>query len=161
MHLALNGHKTSSTGKRDPREHREWVEELVELLFQVKNDDFGEEITSKPYPKYVYEPVSKGPKSEKIEAFLENIDGFSSDHIYGENPLKKRGYCFFCPKKDQKKRKSTNFLFEKTLKLSKEDLVEIKEKKESKTKRFRSKQTKEWCFDCQKFICKDCWSLYH
>jgi Transposase IS4 len=54
LHLALNGSKTSSTGKRDPRQHREWIEDLVNLLFQVDNDDFGEEITSKPYPKYVY-----------------------------------------------------------------------------------------------------------
>ena len=76
LHLALNGHKTSSTGKKDPREYREWVKDLVNLLFQIENDDFGEEITSKLYPKYVYQPVLKGPKSEKIEVFLEQKNGF-------------------------------------------------------------------------------------
>ena len=91
LHLALDGHKTSSTGKRDPRGHREWVEELVELLFQVKNDDFGEEITSKPYSKYVYQPVSKGPKSEKKEAFFEESNKDFSDHLYRLNPLRKKG----------------------------------------------------------------------
>jgi hypothetical protein len=33
LHLTLNGSKTSSTGKRDPGQHREWVEDLVNLLF--------------------------------------------------------------------------------------------------------------------------------
>jgi hypothetical protein len=33
LHLALDGPKTSSTGKRNPRQHREWVENLVNLLF--------------------------------------------------------------------------------------------------------------------------------
>jgi Transposase IS4 len=114
LHLALNGSKTSSTGKRDPRQHREWVEDLVNLLFQVNNDNFGEEITSKPYPKYVYQPVSKGPKLTEKEAFLKAINGVSSDHLYGLNPLDKCGFCFFCEKKSPKSRKSTNSLFQKT-----------------------------------------------
>jgi hypothetical protein len=62
LHLALNGFKTSSIGKRDPRQHREWVEDLINLLFQVKNDEFGEDIKSKPYPKYEYQPVVTGLK---------------------------------------------------------------------------------------------------
>ena len=110
MHLALNGHKTSSTGKRDPQEHREWIEDLVELLFQVKNDDFKKEITLKPYSKYVYQPVLKGWKSDEKEAILKTINGLNIDHIYGLNPLKKNGWCFFCPQKTalkpQKKKES-------------------------------------------------------
>jgi hypothetical protein len=35
----------------------------------VENDDFGEDIISKPYPKYKYQSVSTGPKSAKKEAF--------------------------------------------------------------------------------------------
>jgi hypothetical protein len=131
----------------------------------VNDNDFGEEITSKPYPKYVYQTAEKGPKSAKKEAFLKAINGNSSDYIYGENPLKKRGYCFLCPKKGQKGQKSqesTNFLFKRTLQLDKEkDLIEVQKRKEPKERRFRSKRTKEWCFNCQKFICKNCWSLYH
>jgi hypothetical protein len=69
LHLALNGSKASSTGKRDPRQHREWVEDLVNLLFQVQNDDFGEDIGSKPYPKYQYQSVSTGPNPLKKKAF--------------------------------------------------------------------------------------------
>ena len=99
MHLALNGHKTSSMDKKNPREHREWVEDLVEVLFQVKNDDFREEITSKLYSKYVYQSVLKGRKSDEKEAILKTIDGLNIDHIYGLNPLRKNGWYFFCPKK--------------------------------------------------------------
>jgi Transposase IS4 len=33
LHLALNGNQTSSTGKRDPTQHRKWIEDLVNLLF--------------------------------------------------------------------------------------------------------------------------------
>ena len=164
LHLALNDHKTSSTGKRDPREHREWVEELVNLLFQVKNDDFGEEITSKPYPKYVYEPVSTGPKSEKKEAILEHMND-SLNHLYDQHPSRKTGYCFFCSKttilKDQKKQNQIDSQFQRTFELNQHDLIQIEKKKEPKRTRIRSKQTKWWCFGYNKYVCKDCWSLYH
>jgi hypothetical protein len=66
----------------------------------VNNNDFGEEITSKPYSKYVYQPVLKGLKSAKKEAFLKAINDFKN-HLYNKHPLKKRGFCFFCSKKKQ------------------------------------------------------------
>jgi hypothetical protein len=116
---------------------------LINLLFQVNNNDYEEEITSKPYPKYVYKSTEKGLKTAEKEAFLKTINGFSSSYIYDENPLKKRGYCFFCLKKSQKRQKSSNYLFEKTLQLNAENLMEVKKKKEPKERRFRSKQTKE------------------
>ena len=159
LHLALNGSKTSSTDKRDPREHRKWIEDLVNLLFQVKNDDFGEEITSKPYSKYVYQSVSKGPKPAKKEAFSTIIDGFHFDHLYGQNPLINKGWCSFCPKKTSKKplkeQESSIFLNRKVFQLNQEDLVEIQKKENPKEIRIRGKQTKGWCQECQKFICKD------
>ena len=138
---------------------------MVELLFQVKNDDFGEEITSKPYPKYVYQIAKKGPKTTEKEAFLEAINGISSNHIYGENPSKRVGYYWFCSKKDtlkdQKEQKSAISQAQKTFQLNQNDLIEIQKKKEPKRIQFRPKQTKWWCFECQKSICKECWSLYH
>ena len=95
---------------------------MVNLLFQVKNDDFEEEIILKPYPKYVYQPVSKERKSTEREVFLEIIDRFSFDHLYGENPSKKKGHYFFCLKKGQKPQKSVN-LFERTFQLNQEKAV--------------------------------------
>jgi hypothetical protein len=80
----------------------------------VDNEDFREEITLKLYLKYVYDSVLTGPKTTEKESILKNIKRNSFDYLYGENPLKKRGYCFFCPKKGvlkhQKDQKSTNYL---------------------------------------------------
>jgi hypothetical protein len=55
----------------------------------VDNDNFEEEITLKPYPKYVYQPVSKGLKLAENEAFLKAMNG-SLNHLYGEYLLKKK-----------------------------------------------------------------------
>jgi hypothetical protein len=33
LYLAINGFKTSSTGKRDPQQYRKWVKDLIDLLF--------------------------------------------------------------------------------------------------------------------------------
>jgi hypothetical protein len=79
----------------------------------VNNDNFDKDIVSKPYPKYKYQSVSKGPKSAKKEAFLEAINGSNLDHIYGLNPLKTKGWCYFCLKegilKPQKRRNQRPF----------------------------------------------------
>ena len=164
LHLALNGSQTSSTGKRDPRQHREWVEDLVNLLFQVKNNEFGEEITAKPYPKYVYEPVSKGPKPSKKETVSESINDFLN-HLYGEHPLKKRGHCVFCVKKSNVKpyiqQESGQFSSYLTLQLDGKDESKLVERKRPKREQFRGRYIKWWCQECNKFICNNCWSLYH
>jgi hypothetical protein len=97
--LAINGSKTSSTGKRDPQQHRKWIEDLVDLLFQVDNDDFGMDFTSKPYSKYHYQPPLKGPKTAKKEAFSKAINGVS-EHSFDSHPLKKQIIAFFVLKKE-------------------------------------------------------------
>jgi hypothetical protein len=118
----------------------------------VDNDNFGEEITSKPYSKYIYKPVLTGPKPAKKEEFLKDINRSSSNHLYSENLLKKRGYCFFCPKKtilkDSKKQKSDNSLFQRTFQFDQNDLIEVDKREEPKRKRFYLKETKWWCFNC-------------
>jgi hypothetical protein len=101
--LALKGSKTSSSDKIDPRQHREWVEDLVNLLFQVENDDFSEDIRSKPYLKYKYQSVSNRLKSASKEAFFKAINECLIDHLYVLHPLEKLGYCFLYPKRSIKK----------------------------------------------------------
>jgi hypothetical protein len=146
LHLALNGSKKSSKGKRDPQQHRKWIEDLVDLLFQVNNDDFGADFTSKPYPKYQYQTPSKGQKTAGKKAFLQAINRSEITHLYVSNPFKKRGYCFFCLKKDnlepQKKKKSKDSLVQKTFQLNQEDLIEISKEKKSKQWRFQGKRIK-------------------
>jgi hypothetical protein len=68
----------------------------------VDNDNFGEEITLKPYLKYVYQPISKGPKLAEKEAFSKAING-SLNYLYSEHLLKKRGFCFLYFKKSSLK----------------------------------------------------------
>ena len=164
LHLALNGSKTSKTGKRDPQQHRKWIEDLVDLLFQVDSDEFGEDIDSKPYPKYKYQEVSTGPKREGKEAFLRTINDLKN-HLYIEKSRKERGYCFFCVERSSKKTEengnSADFLLFPTFSLKKVLESEISEKTKSKRKRNRGKYTKGWCENCQKFICEGCWRLYH
>ena len=138
---------------------------MVDLLFQVKNDDFGEEITSKPYSKYIYQSNLEGRKPAEKETFLRSINGGNSDHLYDQNPLINKDWCFFCPKKASKaplKEQETSILSNrKKFQLNQEDLIEIEKKERSKKVRIREKQTKEWCQECKKFICNDCWSLYY
>jgi hypothetical protein len=113
LQLALNRSKTSFKNKRDPRQHREWIEDLVDLLFQVDNDNFGVDLTSKPYPKYQYQPASKGPKTAEKEAFLKTINRSLSDHFYALNPFRKRNYYFLYKKKQFRayKRAGNNSIF--------------------------------------------------
>jgi hypothetical protein len=65
----------------------------------MNNDYFGEKITSKPFLKYQYQPVSTGPKTAQKETFLKAIYEDSSTYLYQENLLGNYGSCFFCPKK--------------------------------------------------------------
>ncbi len=88
LNLALNESKTSSTENRKPTQHREYIEELVNLLFCIEDKDFSDKITQKPYPKYEYQSVSIGPKFTEKRAFFENIHEFSQ-HSQIRNPAQK------------------------------------------------------------------------
>jgi hypothetical protein len=57
------------------------------------------DFTSKPYPKYQYQPFSKGPKTAEKQAFSQAINNGVSNHLYGLNQLEKKSRCFFCIKK--------------------------------------------------------------
>jgi hypothetical protein len=109
----------------------------------VKNDDFGEDIVSKPYPEYKYQSVLKGPKIREKGAFLKAINRSNLDHLYGLNPLEKRSNYFFCPKKvilgAQKKQNSENTLLQETFQLNQPDLVKVVKREEPKRDRSRGK----------------------
>jgi hypothetical protein len=117
----------------------------MNLLFQVDNDDFRVYFTLKPYPKYEYQAVSKGPKTTEKEAFLKAINGVSN-HLHNSHPLGKRNYCFFYLKKSNleplKEQESVNFQFKITFKLDFSNLIEVLKPEQSKQKRFREKRIK-------------------
>ena len=62
----------------------------------MNSDDFGEDIALKPYPKYEYQEVLKGPKRVERNAFLEAINDLSH-HSYSEKSREKRGHWLFYP----------------------------------------------------------------
>jgi hypothetical protein len=168
LYLAINGSKNSFIDKRDPQQHRKWREDLVDLLFQVDNDDFGADFMSKdlkPYPKYQYQTPLRGPKIAKKEALLTTINGSILEHLYALNLLGKKGNCFFCPKKSNlgplKEQEKANSQFGMIFQLNQNDLIQVIKSKEPKKRRFQGVLTRWWCETCQKFICKNCWSLYH
>ncbi len=77
LNLAINGLKTTSTDKRNPTQHREFIEELVNLLFLIEDENSSNKITQKSYLKYEYQLGSKGQKSTEKSIFFENIHQFS------------------------------------------------------------------------------------
>ncbi len=88
LNLALNESKISSTGNRKPTQHREFIKELVNLLFLIKDKNSSNKITQKPYPKYEYQSVSIGRKSTEKDSFFENIHQ-SSQHSQSRNSAQK------------------------------------------------------------------------
>jgi hypothetical protein len=149
LHLAINGSKTLSIDKIDSQQHRKHIEDLVDLLFQVDNNDFRANFMSKdikPYPKYQYQPPSKGTKVIEKEAFLKSINRSLSEHLYTLYPLKKRNYYFFCSKKSNirplKEQETARPQLQTTFQLNQNDLIEVVKSKEVKRERFRGKQTK-------------------
>jgi hypothetical protein len=56
----------------------------------MNNDDFGVAFTSKPYSKYKYQAVLKGPKTAEKEPFLKAISRSNLNHLYRLNPFKKK-----------------------------------------------------------------------
>jgi hypothetical protein len=72
---------------------------------------------SKPYPKYKYQSVSKGPKPAEKKIFLKAINRFNSEHLHIINPFQKRGYYLYYPKKSnlrpQKEQEFKKFEFQR------------------------------------------------
>ena len=76
IYKSLYGPFLSSTQKRRPGVHREFLEALVELLFLCDSEIYAETVPGtsfKEYPKYDYSPHKRGRKSAK-DTSLDLID---------------------------------------------------------------------------------------
>jgi hypothetical protein len=111
----------------------------VNLLFQMDSDDFGEEIYSKPYPKYVYKSPKIGPKIDRKEAFFKAINGASTEHLYSLNPLNRRNFCYFCQKNSSKLVKKENIFNSLNSLILKQREGGLKERIALNIKRYRGK----------------------
>ncbi len=160
LNLALNESKISSTENRKSTQHREFIEELVNLLFCIEDDDFSDKITQKPYPKYEYQPVSIEPKFTEKRPFFENIHQFSQ-HSQIRNSAQKRGYCVICPLKHnsepQEKEQKNQNRFQSILQLN-NNLIEVEK---SNTSRIRRNYTAWQCKECEEYICQIYWKSIH
>ena len=76
IYESLYGPFLSSTQKRRPRAHREFLEALVELLFLCDSEKYAEMVPGtsfKEYPKYSYTPHKAGRKSQYSESATSNL----------------------------------------------------------------------------------------
>ena len=60
--MTINDSKTIKTDNRDTNQHRNYIEDLVNLLFCVDSEEFASTITEKLYPKYQSQPHQIGRK---------------------------------------------------------------------------------------------------
>jgi hypothetical protein len=76
----LYGPFLSSTQKRRPGAHREFLEALVELLFLCNSEEYSETVPGtsfKEYPQYSYIPHKSGPKPRFPESTPQSLTDIS------------------------------------------------------------------------------------
>jgi hypothetical protein len=104
---------TFTTGNRDPRSHRHFLEILVDLLFLCTDEGYPERVPKPPphlpfeYPRYSYIPREQ-LKRKQIDELLQPIKGIpgrptqripaSFAPLVGHKhiPTGKRGFCIIC-----------------------------------------------------------------
>ena len=151
LNLAIFGSKTTKSGKRDTSQHRQYIEDLINLLFCIDSEDFTQKITQKPYSKPQFQPYEAGQKSStkknenkaQLETLFEN---------HSQIKIEKSGYCVDCeknlPKKQNLEENSSNFSF---------NFNKLNEKKRIQK---RGKRTNWFCKECNRYICNknSCWN---
>ena len=113
LYLAINDSKTTSNDNRDTNQHRNYIEDLVNLLFCIDSKDFSQKITEKPYPKYQPQSHQAGRKfSSNDTSRVENSENQLFDATEALESLfenhtqiktQKRGYCVDCSKDSSKR----------------------------------------------------------
>ena len=108
LHVTINDSKTTSNGKRDTNQHRNYIKDLVNLLFYIDSKDFAQKITEKSYPKYESQSHRAGRKpSSKVVSTTNDtantsFDSFETSESLFENHIQiktqKRGYYVDCTK---------------------------------------------------------------
>ena len=160
IYKSLYGPFLSSTQKRRPGAHREFLEALVELLFLCDSETYAEMVPGtsfKEYPKYNYSPHKSGPKSQFPKPISQSLTDISrkTPFIFKGDPGRPqtsipakitpisqhqhiktttRGYCLICRNSEKIQNsqiaKRENIIYETTLKLSERVLKEVLSPKE-------------------------------
>lgn len=164
IHCHINKLKNHRTGRPKPEAHREFIEDLTNLLFLQQIKEFAETITTKPYPRF----VRNQPKSGRLISLptLPNIgmiQTFNHTHIKRD----KYDYCQVCREEVIKQKKKALDRQPKQLKshdfnLIGPNLIENLYRSQ-RAKRARGRSTLWYCQDCKFPICKEgqCWQIAH
>ena len=163
--MAINDSKTTKTGNRDTNQHRNYIKDLINLLFYLDSEEFTLIITAKLYPKYQFQPYQAGRKlGSKIHNRAQNsINRFpspseASESLYEHHThlkISTKGYCVFCTKKERKPSKKRDLgpgdFFISEFRFNSNQNIEIKRPKKQKK---RGKQTIWYYEECQKHVYK-------
>jgi hypothetical protein len=179
---------TFTTGNRDPRSHRHYLEILVNLMFLCTDTEYPEQIPQPPkhqpfsYPRFTYQPREQ-LKRKAIDELLQPIRGIpgrpvkqipsftplvSHQHV----PTSTRGHCIICREssQQQKERKEDLSLGELVLSFTvqrplEQEATSLTIQKVSRGPRGTNTAWK--CSECLFPICKglkggvSCWDLAH
>ena len=80
IYESLYGPFLSSSQKKRPGAHREFLEALVELLFLYNSEEYAETVSGtsfKEYPQYSYIPHKPGPKPRFPKSTLQSLTDIS------------------------------------------------------------------------------------
>ena len=184
IYESLYGPFLSSTGKRRPEAHREFLEALVELLFLCNSEEYAETVPGtsvKEYPKYSYVPHKAGRKPQYIDPASQNLTELSREtpFVFKGDPGSPRtsipakitpisrhqhiktttdGWCLICRNSDKiENGRKENTVYETVFQVSGETLEEIKPlSKDSlgEAKRIRGRKTLWKCSECAVPICR-------
>jgi hypothetical protein len=186
IYESLYGPFLSSTQKRRPGVHREFLEALVELLFLCDSEIYAEIVPGtsfKEYPKYNYSLHKPGRKSVKDTSLNFTDLSQKTPFIFKGDPGRPRvsipakitpisyhhhiktitrGRCLVCRNSKEIIAREENIVYETVFKISEEILEEIKSLKEPK--RIQDKTTLWKCNECAVPICRPgepCWDIAH
>ena len=175
--MTINGFKTTKTDNRDINQHRNYIKDLVNLLFCVDSEDFAQKITEKPYPKYQSQSHRSGPKPSlngvnRVESSInqptnprEALESLYEHHTHFR--ALKKGFCSFCTPKSSKSSKKQDLREENfsisIFRFDSNRNIKTERLKKSRRDRKRGKQTFWYCKQCEKHVCKEgnCWSQAH
>jgi hypothetical protein len=161
IHCHINKPIDPKTGRPKSTAHRNFVENLVNLLFLQQYKGFAESIITEPYPKYVHKQAEPGQKilvPQTISTII-NHTQIKRDKV---------DYCRICREKIIKQKRTVLNRQPKqvkhpiSFKLTGSGLVEYNPKYQ-REKRDRGRLTRWYCQDCEFPICKEgqCWQEAH
>jgi hypothetical protein len=177
-----------TTGNRNTRSHRLFLETLVDLIFLCVDKEWPDKVSEPPegfpfeYPRFPYLP-REAKKRKLIDELLAPIRGipgrpkdcqpiFTSLRLHKHIPTTKQGHCVICRHDIEQpevfyEKKEQQIPGTSVLSFTIGEPSNEEKEHEKQPKRFRGIKTTWKCDVCSKPICKGlkggktCWDLFH